>query len=226
MRMKAFRTAVSVLAFVASLATSQAGATVLLNDTFDSENGGSGRGVWNGFANFTAADIDLLGPGFFGNLCEAAGHNNLCVDMEGNGNGSLTTKTAYAFGTGTAGIQFDLAGDQRTGLHNTITVSLVTPAAQVLFSEQFGLEDPAPFQTISRSVNIAAPTTAFLRFESGGPADSFGLLLDNVVLSAEAASSADPPPGATVPEPAGVLLIAAGLFGAAVARRRAGAAPA
>jgi hypothetical protein len=226
MRTRGLRRAVQFLAVLASLATSQAGATVLLNDTFDAENGGVGQGVYSGFANFTAADVDLLGPGFFASLCQAAGHNNLCVDMEGNGNGSLTTKTAYALGTGSAGIQFDLAGDQRPGRNNTVTVSLVTPAGQMLFSEQFALEDPAPFQTISRTVNIAAPTTAFLRFESGGPADSFGLLLDNVVLSAEAATSPDPGTGSNIPEPAGLLLIAAGLVGAAVSRGRSGTTPA
>src|SRR3954471_24430300 len=102
MNTKRLLVALSLIACLASLATSRAGAAVLLNDTFDTENGGVGQGVYNGFANFISADIDLLGPTFFGNLCEAAGHNSLCVDMEGNGNGSLATKTTYTFGTGLA----------------------------------------------------------------------------------------------------------------------------
>ena len=225
--MKSFRAALSLFAVVlACAATPEAQGAVLLNDTFDAENGGVGHAVYSGFANFTAADVDLLGPTFFANLCQAAGHNNLCVDMEGNGNGSLTTKTAYALGTGSANIQFDLAGDQRSGRNNTVTVSLVTPAAQVLFSEQFALEDPASFRTISRKVSIATPTTAFLRFESGGPADSFGLLLDNVVLSAEAGTNPGPGPDSNIPEPAGVLLMVAGLLGAGMVRGRWGSQPA
>src|SRR3954471_7838012 len=105
MKTKRLAVALSLIAcLLASLATSQAGAAVLLNDTFDTENGGVGQGVYSAFANFTTADVDLLGPGFFASLCEAAGHNNLCVDMEGNGNGSLTTRTSYALGAGSAGI--------------------------------------------------------------------------------------------------------------------------
>jgi len=216
---KRFHLVLPLVAYLLSPLASQAAPIVLLNDTFETENGGVGRAVFSGFTNFVAADIDLLGPNFFQNLCTSAGHNGLCVDMEGNGNGSLTTRTAYSLGTGTATIQFDLAGDQRPGRNNTVTVSLVTPTAQVLFSEQFALEDPAPFQTITRNVSVASSTTAFLRFESGGPADSFGLLLDNVVLSAEAATNSGPGPVVSIPEPAGMLLIAVGMFGAALTRR-------
>lgn len=80
-------------AWVMALATSllatlaHAGPTVLLNDGFDTENGGVGAAEYSGFANFSAANIDLLAPGYFFNLCQAAGGSNACLDMEGSGNG-------------------------------------------------------------------------------------------------------------------------------------------
>jgi hypothetical protein len=209
------------LALLAAMAVpARAAPVVLLNDTFNTENGGNGRGVWNSFANFTAADIDLLGPGFFGNLCVAAGHSNSCVDMEGNGNGSLTSRTAYDLAPGQATLQFDLAGDQRTGSGSNVTVSLVSTLADILFSETFALPSNAPFQTFTRTVNIAAPVSARLRFLSGGPADSYGMLLDNVILTAD--GSIDPGPGPSpspVPEPASLVLLGAGLAGLASTRR-------
>lgn len=184
--------------------------TVLLNDSFDAENGGKGAGVYSGFANFVAADIDLLGPGYFFHLCQSAGGSTPCVDMEGNGNGSLTTRTAYAFGPGRATLQFDLAGDQRSATGNAVTVSLVSVGGASLFSETFTLAANAPFATYTRSVDVADAVSARLRFASSGRADSYGMLLDNVSLSVTA-----------VPEPSAALMLAAGLATmAAVTRRR------
>ena len=102
----------SFLAAVAALYAAPALAadpTVLLNDSFDAEHGGVGAAEYSGFANFSAANIDLLAPGYFFNLCQAAGGSTACLDMEGSGNGSLTTKTAYDLSAGAVTIQFDLA---------------------------------------------------------------------------------------------------------------------
>lgn len=192
----------------ATLAQAQ---TVLLNDTFDGENNGRGAGVYSQFANFTAADVDLLAPGFFFNLCQSAGNNTPCVDMEGNGNGSLTTKAEYSLPAGAVGLQFDLAGDQRTGTGSNVTVSLVNTLGQTLYNETFMLASADGFTTFSRSVTLASAQTARLRFASGGPADSFGMLLDNVVLTAGVAA---------VPEPASYAMMGAGLAALACLRRR------
>ena len=78
----------------------------------------------------------------------------------------------------------------------------------------------APLRTVvdrehvTRTVNLQGATSARLSFLSGGPADSFGMLLDNVVLSAGAVAT-------PVPEPSSWLFLSGGLaLVASVARRR------
>jgi hypothetical protein len=207
------------LAAAASLgaAAPAAAQTVLLNDSFDTEHGGAGAAEYSGFANFIGANVDLLAPGYFGGVCEAAGGSTACVDMEGSGNGSLTTKSLYALAPGVVTMQFDLAGDQRSRAGNVVTASLVSNLGETLFSESFALASDTDFTHFTRSVTLAAGTSARLSFLSSGPADSMGMLLDNVILSAGGVA----PP---VPEPGSALLIATGLAGIGwVARRRNGA---
>jgi hypothetical protein len=203
-------------ATVCAVAPAAADTVVLLNDTFDSEHGGVGAAEYSGFAHFVGANVDLLAPGYFFNLCQSAGGGTPCVDMEGSGNGSLATKAYYDFGPGFATLQFDLAGDQRGHSNNTVTVALTSDVGATLFSETFDLASDAGFTTFSRSVPIASAVSARLSFLSGGPADSYGMLLDNVVLSA---GTADIPSAVPEPETYALMLGGLGALGL-VARRR------
>jgi hypothetical protein len=188
-------------------------ADVSLQDTFDTENGGAGAAEYSGFTHWTAANVDLLAPGYFFNLCQAAGGSTPCVDMEGSGNGTLTTLTTFSvFAGDTVTMQFDLAGDQRNRSGNSVTATLVTTTGTTLFSETFTLASDAPFQTFTRAVNIGADAAVRFGFQSGGPADAMGMLLDNVSFSAGAALP--------VPEPSTWLLLAGGLGGLALIGRR------
>jgi fluoride ion exporter CrcB/FEX len=179
-------------------------ADVTLTDNFNAENGGAGAAEYSGFALWTAANVDLLAPGYFFSLCQAAGGSTPCVDMEGSGNGTLTTLTTFSvFAGDTVTMQFDLAGDQRNRSGNIVTATLVTTTGTTLFSETFMLASDAPFQSFSRAVNIGADAQVRFGFQSVGPADSMGMLLDNVSFTAGMA--------APVPEPSTYLLLAAGL---------------
>jgi hypothetical protein len=209
------------LATAAALALPAAHAqTVLLSDSFDAENGGAGAAEYSGFANWTAANVDLLAPGYFFNLCQAAGGTTPCLDLEGSGNGSLTTRVAYSFAAGLASVQFDLAGDQRRG-GNSVTVSVTSLLGATLFSEVFALPIDAPFATVVRTFSVPAATTARLSFLSGGAADSFGLLLDNVVLTAGVPNG--PGPVTPIPEPSTWALLGGGLAVLGTVARRRGA---
>jgi hypothetical protein len=204
---------------VAAATAAHADPIVLLADDFNAEHGGVGSAEYSGFANFSAANVDLLAPGYFYSLCQLAGGSTPCVDMEGSGNGTLTTLTAYDLAPGTVTMQFDLAGDQRGRSGNSVVASLVSIFGEVLFSESFSLASDADFTTFSRSVTLADPTHARLRFQSVGPADSMGMLLDNVVLTAGGAITP------AVPEPSTWALFAGGLMAVAgCARRRVNAA--
>jgi len=220
---RAHRRAVSALLAAclgAALSLAQAApATVLLADNFNTEHGGTGSAEYSGFANFSAANVDLLAPGYFYNLCELAGGTTSCIDMEGSGNGTLTTLTAYDFEAGPVTMQFDLAGDQRGRSGNSVVASLVSVLGEVLFSESFALASDAAFTTFTRTVSLSGATQARLRFQSYGPADSMGMLLDNVVLSAGGDVIAAP-----VPEPSTWALFAGGLVAIGATIRRRGAA--
>ncbi|HEY9026089.1 MAG TPA: PEP-CTERM sorting domain-containing protein [Burkholderiaceae bacterium] len=190
--------------------------TVLLSDNFNTEHGGVGSAEYSGFANFSAANVDLLAPGYFYNLCEAAGGSSTCIDMEGSGNGALTTLEAYTLAPGEVTMQFDLAGDQRGRSGNSVTASLVGVLGNVLFSETFALASDAAFTTFSRTISLGTETQARLHFLSNGPADSMGMLLDNVVLTAGGGGVIAP-----VPEPSTWALFVGGLLAVgAVVRRR------
>ncbi len=204
--LRIFVPAAAALAFFA--AAHPASAQVLLSDTFNSENGGAGQLNYTGFANFDAVNVDLIGNGYF----DAIPGNGLYVDLSGNTNGSLTSKTSYTLAPGTYELQFDLGNPDRGGYDvaaNSTTVSLGS-----VYSQTFQLPVADSFTTFTEDFTVSSATTGYLSFAENNPTPT-GDYLDNVSLTQTNA----PVPEASTTVSFG-LLLALGLGGALFARKK------
>jgi hypothetical protein len=179
--------------------------TILLEDNFDTENGGSSSGNYFGFANWNVANgtVDLIATGGWGITC--AGGNGMCVDLDGSTDsaGQMESKEVFNLEIGTYKLSFDLSGNQRKNSTDTVQVSLGD-----IYSESFTKEGSAPFETINRTISVETSTSATLIFDHTG-GDNYGLILDNVILT----KLKDGPPLSTLtieaPTGSGTLIIKA-----------------
>ena len=201
-----FIPAAAALALLA--AAHPASAQVLLSDTFNSENGGVGQLNYTGFANFNASNVDLIGNGYFDYLPG----NGLYVDLSGNSNGSLTSKTEYALAPGTYELQFALGNPDRGGYDVAANSTTVTLGS--VYSQTFQLPVANQFTTFTEDFTVSSATTGFLSFAENNPTPA-GDYLDNVSLTQTSA----PVPEASTTVSFG-LLLALGLGGLAVAVKR------
>ncbi|MBM2820076.1 MAG: sorting protein [Nitrosarchaeum sp.] len=156
------------------LSQSSYAATVLLDDNFNSENGGAEALNYAFVGNWAVSDgtVDLIGNG--GTFDFLPG-NGLYVDLDGSTNnaGKMTSKT-FDLESCNYELQFDLAGNQRNGAIESVDVSVGS-----LFSESFSLNENDPFTTITRPISVVSPTSAQIIFAGFG-VDNIGLLLDDV----------------------------------------------
>jgi hypothetical protein len=149
--------------------------TVLLEDNFDIENGGSGTLNFFGFTNWdvTAGSVDLIGNGF----SDFLPGNGLYVDLDGTTSaaGTLESKKTFTLIPATYRLEFSLAGSQLGGF-NPVIVRLGD-----VYEETFVPDNNAPFTTITRDITVSTQTTAKIVFQHLG-SDNIGTLLDNVRL--------------------------------------------
>ena len=149
--------------------------TVLLDDDFDTENGGVGLLNYVSFDNWSISDgtVDLIGsPAFFELLPPG---NGLYVDLDGSTNDSgIMTSEVFELEACEYELQFDLAGNHRDNGQDSVDVSL-----GALFSEQFTMDDDDALTTITRQIPVGSPTSESIVFAGLGN-DNIGLLLDDV----------------------------------------------
>ena len=182
---------------LASTASAVRAQVVLLEDNFDTENGGNDVNNFFGFQNWIVEDgsVDLIGDGrnFFPG-------NGIYLDLDGTtGNaGRLVSRDLFAFDVGdTIQLSFDLLGINPFGgfANNEVEVSLGN-----LFEETFTTDD---IGTVFRDIAVDAPIADLaLVFDHAG-GDNGGLILDNVRL---AVTSAEEPLPVAEPTSAIALL--------------------
>jgi DNA-binding beta-propeller fold protein YncE len=152
--------------------------TVLLEDNFNSENGGAGILNYVSFANWDVigGTVDILGNGFY----DVEQSNGLYVDLDGSTNdaGILESKTEFKLEPGDYILEFDL-GNYHSDNVNTVKVQLGD-----VFVETFTMESGSPFTHITKNIHVPGYTSAKLSFDHSG-GDNFGIYLDNVKLSSQ-----------------------------------------
>ena len=173
-----------------------AATVTLLNDDFDTENGGIRAVNYNNFVNWTVSNgtVDLCGTDPWNFLPG----NGLYVDLDGSTSdaGLITTKTVFGFEPGYSyELSYDLAGSQR-GDTNSVAVSLGS-----IYNKSFTLNTDDPFQTTIYCFTVQGLTNAALSFNHVG-GDNYGILLDNVSITSS-----------PVPIPGSLLLFGSGLIG-------------
>jgi hypothetical protein len=177
-------------------------ADVLFQDNFNTQNGGVPVLVVTTLSGWSVTgNVDLVGNGFH----DYYPGNGLYVDMEGSeSNARIQTTASFAPGfyllTFFLGNNWEVWRPECTtcGLDNTLTVTLGD------FTRTYAATNAGQYVNVSFATTVAGPLT----FEGGGPVDSTGGILDNVVLNA-------------IPEPGSMALTGGALLGfVALLRRR------
>lgn len=189
---------------------SPAQALVILNDTFDGENGGSTALGYNGFANFSVdGGVDLIRNGSFGISCSGS-----CVDLDGSpGPGALVSKT-IGYGLGDIfTFTFNISGNQRSAVGSDNAYLNIYDSATNALLGSFSTTrlSNAPFSNFT-STWTTTGTGAFYFKLGSSSTDNEGPLVDSALVTLTSA----------IPEPGTWAMMIGGfaLVGASMRRRK------
>ena len=210
------RVALLILSTVALAAPS--GAATIFYETFDAEvgtgHGSGGSGIdYTGFASWTVSSgtVDLIAHDDFAPASgEIAcyGGSGKCVDLDGTNDGGVLTSVSLLLQPGTYELSYHLSGvassfsQSGSNASNTVNASITGG----LFFESVVRAKGDPYGVFGGQFTVLSATSVQIVFEDLG-ADSFGAMLDEVRL-------------AQVPEPGTAWLVAGGLLGLGLRRRR------
>jgi hypothetical protein len=186
-------TVAAALAATALAVPTPAPAAVLLEDSFDQENGGVGVIGYNAFANWDVVteEVDLIGNGFW----DWRPGNGLYVDLVSYEAGAIASKQEFTLVPGDYVLRFDLSGSAYS-LEDTVTVTLGN-----VYREDFTLPFDEDFSARTRTIRVDSPTTGRLMFDHHPPDDTGGLLVDDVLLTGPDSGPPPPPPEPPAPPP-------------------------
>ncbi len=190
---------------LASLAC-QAG--VILSENFDELTPQLGVTSVGAFHAIDGTNVDIVGDGLFGSLCQPPTSGN-CVDLDGTGGdpqGVLQTVNGIMLQPGTNYfLSFDLIGSQR-GVTTSTTVDFGPYQHTFVLTS----DDDSTGIVINQLVTVSTGTMAFLTFTSNTPGDE-GAILDNVSVSEQSS---------TTPEPGTLALVSSGILALFGVRKR------
>jgi len=168
-----------IVAFVLIFLTTNSFSATIFSDNFDLEPASSTLN-YNSFLNWdvTAGTVDLIDSGYNGVSCK--GGVGKCVDLDGSSfdAGVLTTKQAIEFTPGTYEFSFDISGNQRGSVEDTLIVTIGS-----LFSATIIKQSNDPFEPITGTFVMTSTISEQISFELTG-GDNIGMVLDNVSVSA------------------------------------------
>jgi hypothetical protein len=151
-------------------------ATVLVEESFDQENGGTGALNWPGNSRWKVVSgcVDLHGNGFH----DVQPGRGLYLDLDGTCQraGTVESATQYSLEAGTYILEFGLGGNRRIDEPDTVVVSVGTH-----FSEQLVVPRTAALTQYTREFNVSAAAMAAVRFAHAG-GDNQGIVLDLIRL--------------------------------------------